>query len=89
VEHRHDQAIMSCLLSQNLDVGIPQETNFPESWRIRGAEYPFWATRNSTPFTFEGPGSAQYALRVARRGWHSVKRAVRGGAGSVTRDTRR
>ena len=55
-EHRHDQAIFSCLSTMYPIYTLPQETYFPGAWRQRGARYPIWALRNSTPFVLEGTG---------------------------------
>lgn len=50
-EHRHDQALLTCLNeSFGLNV-IPQETYFPRSWSAQGHAFPIWAMRNSTPFS--------------------------------------
>ena len=55
-EHRHDQAIVSCLLLTHSLYSIPQETYFPNNWRVGGERYPIWALRNSTPFVLESNG---------------------------------
>jgi len=55
-EHRHDQAILTCLSTRHSIQTLPQETYFPHSWRQQGANYPIWALRNNTPFNLEGTG---------------------------------
>ena len=67
-EHRHDQAILTCLSTQHSLGALPQETYFPSGWRSEGARYPIWALRNSTPVVLEGNGLlSQAATRLRHR----------------------
>jgi hypothetical protein len=78
VEHRHDQAILSCLLADRQELGIAQETSFPGQWRGRGSAFPVWATRNRTPVRMESAGLSAVSARSLR----SIRDLVlrRGGA---------
>lgn len=51
-EHRHDQALLTCLNENFRLNSIPQETYFARSWTSQGFAFPFWAMRNNTPFRF-------------------------------------
>lgn len=70
VEHRHDQAILTCLSSRHPMFAIPQETYFPNAWRDDGARFPIWALRNSTPFLLENSAPASQILTMSKR-WRS------------------
>ena len=54
-EHRHDQAILTCLGTRHDLHTIAQETYFPEEWRGRGQHFPVWALRNSLPCSLYEP----------------------------------
>lgn len=56
VEHRHDQAILSCLTITRPVHAIRRETYFPNSWSDEGMDFPIWAMRNSLPVPLHGFG---------------------------------
>ena len=66
-EHRHDQAILTCLSTQYPIHKIPQETYFPQKWSELGSPYPIWALRNSTPFDLESGGIVSEVISKWRR----------------------
>ena len=66
-EHRHDQAILTCLLIQAEYQGIEEETFFPDSWRNQGRDKPFWAARNSLPFVVEADAIPLKLVRALRK----------------------
>jgi hypothetical protein len=66
VEHRHDQAILTGLLASRPEVGLPQESYFPGTWRSHGVGYPFWAARNRLPISIEGRGPLAATARTVR-----------------------
>lgn len=66
-EHRHDQAILTLLLSDSPEVALEQETFFPNhSWRTAGQASPIWVTRNSHPFLHESEGLPAQMYRLIR-----------------------
>jgi hypothetical protein len=48
VDHRHDQAIYSCLVKKMGIKMIPDETYFSPNWNKNGKDYPIWAVRKRT-----------------------------------------
>mgnify|MGYP000447367076 CR=1 FL=1 len=56
VEHRHDQAVLSCLMHLAGERGITSETFFGPLWTPEGDRFPVWAMRNRFPFSRK-PGS--------------------------------
>lgn len=78
-EHRHDQAILTCLLRSRSDVSLEQETYFAkEGWNKAGKPYPIWVTRNrSRILHFTGP----VVFRVA----YHIYRSLRSRAGRIRR----
>lgn len=49
-EHRHDQAILTCLAEELGIQTIPDETYFQEGWRVTAKDFPIWATRLKSGF---------------------------------------
>lgn len=62
--HRHDQSIWSLLVKGSKFAILRDETYFPESWKLEGRNYPFWATRNSTGLSIN---SESFLAKVARK----------------------
>ena len=60
-DHRHDQAVLSCLMHKEEMCGIPSETYFAPDWAADGRSFPIWALRNRFPFSIK-PGTAGNAL---------------------------
>lgn len=56
MDHRHDQAVLSCLMHLAGERGIPSETFFGPLWRPEGDRFPVWAMRNKYPFSRQ-PGT--------------------------------
>ena len=66
-EHRHDQAVFSCLMHQRDQKGLPSETYFGPEWLPAGCDFPIWAIRNRLPVS-RRPGTAGgTAIALARR----------------------
>lgn len=67
-EHRHDQAILTCLLASRPEVALEQETYFgPEGWAKAGREFPIWVARNRSPLLqLTGPQGSKLAYRAYR-----------------------
>ena len=65
--HRHDQAVLSCLMHLSGLSGIQSESYFAPSWIPNGSSFPIWAMRNRYPFSRK-PGTFSGSL---------VTRAVR------------
>lgn len=67
VEHRHDQAIFSCLYVADGLQDLPLETYFPNRWSTSGRNFPIWAARNCYPLPIVGSSiSARMFLRARR-----------------------
>jgi hypothetical protein len=73
VEHRHDQSVLSLLLERENFSKIDDETYFSPNWRRDGKEYPIWASRNKSGFSFRGEGFSSKALRYLERSISSVR----------------
>ena len=74
-EHRHDQAILSCLCKVADIVPIADETFFAPDWSIGGADLPIWAARHHWGSRFrpvEPPSlshRAEWCLDRAEQWW--------------------
>lgn len=68
-EHRHDQAILTCLLKSRTDVSLEQETYFAQGgWDRTGKDYPIWVTRNRSRFLyFTGPVAFTVGYHICQR----------------------
>lgn len=67
-EHRHDQAILTCLLRFRPEVAIAQETFFP--WDSRGnpgRNFPIWVVRNKSSFVTVSASPAHRVLYRTNR----------------------
>lgn len=74
IEHRHDQALLTALVSDRPEVGLEQETDFSASgWRGEGSKFPIWAVRNRHRVPIESGGLNAAVMRFARQ-------SLRGGA---------
>ena len=67
VEHRHDQAIFSCLYIADGLPSWPLETYFPNEWTTSGRNFPIWAARNQYPFPIAGSSLTARAFQAARQ----------------------
>lgn len=65
IEHRHDQAVLTCLDEKLGLHTVARETYFPGHWRTAGATFPFWATRNRWPIRRETGNAVERALSRA------------------------
>ena len=78
-EHRHDQAILSCLCKVRGVEMIPAEAYFPTTWRTAGTDSPIWQARHCWGSRFDGTGTDSLARRVegfvdrAERSWADHK----------------
>lgn len=63
--HRHDQAILSCIVAKRGLHTIPDETYHAPDWHLHGTDYPIWALRNSLPMSIK-PGSFGKSLSRLR-----------------------
>lgn len=70
IEHRHDQALLSCLLHSVGYPSLPREHWFHPDWRLHGRDFPIWATRNYGPYPTPWPlGGAYQNLLWRARGY--------------------
>lgn len=67
VEHRHDQAILTCVVADLPECVIPQESSFPGRWTADGAAFPFWVTRNRWPMQIGQGGAWSRLVHEVRR----------------------
>lgn len=54
IEHRHDQAIWTVLMANRGYQGKPNETAFDFGWRSQPNDFPIWAARNASRFSYAG-----------------------------------
>ena len=66
-EHRHDQAILTCLGETFHLNSIPQETYYPDAWKSAGRLAPIWAMRNSTPFNLHSSDLLSLAVTALHK----------------------
>jgi len=79
-EHRHDQAILSCLVKVGGIPAIPNESYFANEWSTAGADFPIWAARHRWGSRFSPTGKDSLSLRTEERvdrveNWMASRRA--------------
>jgi hypothetical protein len=75
IEHRHDQALLSCLLHSTGHPSYPREHWFHPDWGLQGRDFPIWATRNYGPYPAPWPGGTAYQNLLWRgRGYMASRR---------------
>jgi hypothetical protein len=66
VEHRHDQAVLSCLLKREGIPSLPDETYFPDKWTTDGRDFPIWTARHKLGTNFEPRGDCSPVSQFKR-----------------------
>lgn len=67
VEHRHDQSVLSLMVEESGYASLEDETYFSPDWKVKGAHFPIWASRNKSSFRFAGDGLTGKAIRYLER----------------------
>jgi len=65
-EHRHDQAVLTCLMYRQGLASIPNEVYFAPTWLPDGEEFPIWSIRNKYPFSRKPGTLGERLIRVGK-----------------------